>query len=107
MLNFLVSFFPRAVAQSIPLLCGSTGEIITDSETGEVLQGKKAFIIEYLRTHDTFREKYLAMIKEFISASNDKSVLDKESLKAIEAEEDAIERPQEDEAKRKILLEDM
>ena len=29
MLNFLVSFFPRAVAQSIPLLCGSTGEIIT------------------------------------------------------------------------------
>jgi hypothetical protein len=46
------------------------------------------------------------MIKEFISASNDKSVLDKEALKEIEAEEDAIERPQEDEAKRKILLED-
>ena len=85
----------------------STGEVITDSETGEVLQGKKAFIIEYLRTHDAFREKYLEMIKHYISASNDKSVLDKESLKAIEAEEDAIERPQEDEAKRKILLEDM
>ena len=83
----------------------STGEIITDSETGETLQGKKAYLIEYLHTHDSFREKYLAMIKEFISASNDKSVLDKESLKAIEAEEDAIERPQEDEAKRKILLE--
>lgn len=84
----------------------STGEVITDSETGETLQGKKAYLIDYLHTHDAFREKYLAMIKEFISASNDKSVLDKESLKAIEAEEDAIERPQEDEAKKKILLED-
>lgn len=83
----------------------STGEVITDSETGETLQGKKAYLIEYLHTHPAFREKYLAMIKEFISASNDKSVLDKEALKAIEEEEDAIERPQEDAAKRKILLE--
>ena len=84
----------------------STGEVITDSETGEILRGKKAYLIEYLHAHPTFREKYLEMIKEFISASNDKSVLDKEALKEIEAEEDAIERPQEDEAKRKILLED-
>ena len=29
MLNFIVSFLPRAVAQGIPLLYGSTGEIIT------------------------------------------------------------------------------
>ena len=29
MLDFLISFFPRAVAQGIPLLYGSTGEIIT------------------------------------------------------------------------------
>ena len=84
----------------------STGDVITDSETGETLQGKKAYLIEYLHSHSAFREKYLTMIKEFISASNDKSVLDKEALKEIEAEEDAIERPQEDEAKRKILLED-
>jgi recombination protein RecA len=83
----------------------STGEVITDSETGETLQGKKAFIIDYLKTHEAFRDKYLEMIKQFISASNDKSVLDKEALKAIEAEEDAIERPKEDEVKRKILLE--
>ena len=47
------------------------------------------------------------MVKEFISASNDKSVLDKEALRAIEEEEDAIERPQEDAAKRKVLLEDV
>ena len=25
-----ISFFPRAVAQSIPLLCGSTGETLTE-----------------------------------------------------------------------------
>lgn len=30
MLDFLVSFIPRAVAQGIPLLFGSTGEIITE-----------------------------------------------------------------------------
>ena len=30
MFEFLVSFFPRAVAQGIPLLYGSTGEIITE-----------------------------------------------------------------------------
>ena len=84
----------------------STNEVITDSDTGETLRGKKSYLIEYLHSHPTFREKYLTMIKEFISASNDKSVLDKEALKEIEAEEDAIERPQEDEAKRKILLED-
>ena len=84
----------------------STGEVITDSETGETLQGKKAFIVEYLKTHDAFREKYLEMLKHYISASNDKSLLDKEAQAEIEAEEDAIERPQEDIAKRKILLED-
>jgi hypothetical protein len=83
----------------------STGEVITDSETGETLRGKKSYLIDYLHEHNSFREKYLTMIKEYISASNDKSVLDKESLKAIEAEEDAIERPKEDEVKRKVLLE--
>ena len=99
-------FIKRVNNVTYELVNLSTGEVITDSETGETLRGKKTYLIEYLHTHPTFREKYLMMIKEFISASNDKSVLDKEALKEIEAEEDAIERPQEDEAKRKILLED-
>ena len=30
MLNFLIAFIPRAIAQGIPLLFGSTGEIITE-----------------------------------------------------------------------------
>lgn len=84
-------FIKRVNNVTYELVNLSTGEVITDSETGEVLRGKKAFIIEYLQTHISFRDKYLQMIKEFISASNDKSVLDKESLKAIEAEEDSVE----------------
>ena len=99
-------FIKRVNNVTYELVNLSTGEVITDSETGETLRGKKSYLIDYLHTHDTFREKYLAMIKEFISASNDKSVLDKEALRAIEEEEDAIERPQEDAAKRKVLLED-
>ena len=98
-------FIKRVNNVTYELVNLSTGEVITDSETGETLRGKKSFIIEYLQTHETFRDKYLAMIKEYISASNDKSVLDKEALRAIEAEEDAIERPKEDEVKRKVLLE--
>lgn len=98
-------FIKRVNNVTYELVNLSTGEVITDSETDTLLRGKKTFIIEYLKEHPVFRDKYLAMIKEFISASNDKSVLDKESLKAIEAEEDAIERPQEDIVKRKILLE--
>jgi recombination protein RecA len=102
-LNF--DFIKRLNNVTYALVNLSTGEVITDSETGETLQGKKAHLIEYLHTHDAFRAKYLEMIREFISASNDKSILDKESLRAIEAEEDAIERPQEDVVKKKILLE--
>ena len=98
-------FIKRVNNVTYELVNLSTGEVITDSETGETLRGKKAFIIEYLQTHETFRDKYLEMIKQYISASNDKSVLDKEALRAIEAEEDAIERPKEDEVKRKVLLE--
>ena len=84
-------FIKRVNNVTYELVNLSTGEVITDSETGETLRGKKAFIIEYLQSHTSFRDKYLMMIKEFISASNDKSVLDKEALRAIEAEEDSVE----------------
>ena len=30
MLNFLINFIPRAVAQGIPLLFGCTGEVVTE-----------------------------------------------------------------------------
>lgn len=89
-LNF--GFIQRLNNVTYALVNLSTGEVITDSETGEVLQNKKAYLIDYLHTHPTFREKYLAMVQAYITASNDKSILDKESQAAIEAEEKAIEK---------------
>ena len=68
-----------------------TGNVLVDTDTGEVLKNKKAYLINYLHTHEEFRNRYLEMIRRSIAASNDMSLLDKESLKAIEAQEDAIE----------------
>lgn len=102
-LNF--GFIKRINNVTYALVNLDTDEVITDSETGEIMQNKKAYLINYLKTHDTFRAKYMEMLKVYISAANDRSVLDKESQKAIEDQENAIENPQEDIVKRKVLLE--
>jgi len=68
-----------------------TGEVITDSETGEVLQNKKAYLINYINTHENFRNKYMAMLKRYITAANDISLLDKEAMAEIDAQENALE----------------
>lgn len=85
-------FIKRVNNVTYELVNLATGEVITDSETGELMRGKKAYLIEYLQTHTAFRDKYLEMIRTFISAANDRSVLDKESLKAIEAEDAAVNK---------------
>ena len=99
-------FIKRVNNVTYELVNLGTGEVITDSTTGELMRGKKAFIIDYLKEHTEFRDKYLAMIKEYISASNDKSVLDKESLRAIEAEEDSVENKEPRQETRQILVEE-
>lgn len=71
-----------------------TGEVLVDPDTGEILQNKKAYLINYLNTHDKFRENYMLMLKKAISASNDISLIDKETQKQIEEEENAIEEAQ-------------
>ena len=91
-LNF--GFIQRLNNVTYALINLSTGEVITDSETGEVMQNKRAYLVNYLRTHETFCKKYLDMIQAYIVASNDKSLLDKETQAAIEAEEHAVEGPQ-------------
>lgn len=68
-----------------------TGNVLIDTDTGELLKNKKAYLINYLHTHKEFRERYFEMIRRSIAASNDMSLLDKESLKAIEAQEAAVE----------------
>lgn len=70
-----------------------TGETLTDPETGELLENKKAYLIDYLMTHETFTQWYVNMLRKHISASNDRSLLDKESMAEIEAEDRAIEKP--------------
>ena len=102
-LNF--GFIRRVNNITYALVDLSNGNVIVDSETGEVLQNKKAYLINYLREHPVFLEKYVAMLHEYISASNDRSILDKETQAEIEAEENAIEKPQEDVLKRQVLLE--
>lgn len=68
-----------------------TGEVLADTDTGELLKNKKAYLIDYLHTHEAFRDRYLAMIQRSIAASNDISLLDKETQKEIEAQENALE----------------
>lgn len=79
-----------------------TGEIITDSETGKVMQGKKSYLIEYLNTHETFRAKYVEMLRQYIAAANDISLIDKESLAEIDAQENALEAKTAEEEKESV-----
>ena len=87
-----------------------TGEIITDSETGEELKNKKAYLINYINTHENFRNKYMAMLKQYITAANDISLLDKEAAAEIDAQENALEKVEtedngENSSTRQTLLE--
>lgn len=71
----------------------NTGEFLKDPETGEELVNKKAYLIDYLKSHTTFRDSYLEMLREHIAASNDRSLLNKSEMQDIEAEDQAIEKP--------------
>lgn len=84
-------FISRVNNVTYALVNPMTGDVLIDEETGEVLQNKKAYLINYLHTHGTFRDTYLAMIRTSIAASNDRSLLDQQTSREIEAEEDAIE----------------
>lgn len=83
-------FIKRVNNVTYELVNLSTGEVITDSATGEVLRGKKQYIIDYLNEHANFRAKYVQMVKHFISAVNDQSLLSKEEGKAIDSEEHSV-----------------
>ena len=72
----------------------NSGEILLD-ENGVELRNKKQYLIDYLNTHVDFRTKYMEMLKKHISASNDRSLLNKEEMKEIEEEDRAVEKPSE------------
>ena len=87
-------FIERVNNITYALIDFDTREVMKDPETGELLQNKKKYLINYLNTHEEFRNNYMEMLNKHISASNDVSLLDKETQAQIEAEESAIEHDQ-------------
>jgi hypothetical protein len=85
-------FINRLNNVTYQLLNLETGEVYKD-ELGNDLTGKKAVLIEYIKTHPAFQTEYLGMLNRFISA-NDKSygsLLDERASAEIDAQEAAIE----------------
>jgi recombination protein RecA len=74
-----------------------TGEIYED-ENGEILQGKKAELIEYLKSHPDFLDQYINMVTRYISSDDVEtgSALDEEDLAEITAQEALVARNVED-----------
>lgn len=71
-----------------------TGEMLKDDE-GKELKGKKKDLIDYINTHDKFRETYVEMLTDFISAKNTKKdasehLLSKEDEAEIRTEEGSV-----------------
>lgn len=69
-----------------------TGEIYKDEDGNDLKFTGKAKLVEYIKTHDKFREEYFEMLTRHISDSgNGISLLDKESLDEIMDEEASVE----------------
>jgi len=67
-----------------------TGEIYIDTN-GKALQGKKADLIDYIKTNISFQKSYMDMLTKYISASdaNYGSLLDARASAEIDAQEEA------------------
>lgn len=67
-----------------------TGEIYEDAN-GKALQGKKADLIDYIKTNISFQKSYMDMLTKYISASdaNYGSLLDARASAEIDAQEEA------------------
>ena len=68
-----------------------TNEIYKD-DTGKDLRGKKSFLVDYILTHNDFREQYINMLQNHISAENTRTVslLDQETVKEIAEEANTL-----------------
>lgn len=84
-------FIKRLNNVTYALINLETGEMLKD-EKGEDLKGKKKELIEYINTHDKFRETYVQMLTDYISSKNTK----KDSAEhLLSAEEEAEIRTEE------------
>ena len=84
-------FIKRLNNVTYQLINLETGEVYTD-ENGNLLQGKKADLLDYIKTNIPFQTKYLAMLNRYISASDDTygSLLDERASAEIDAQEAAV-----------------
>jgi hypothetical protein len=95
-------FIKRLNNVTYALIDLDTGAILVDQETGEELKNKKAYLINYLKTHPMFMQSYAQMLSRHMAAANDISLLDRETLAEIDAQESAVS----DENKtRQVLVE--
>lgn len=85
-------FIHRVNNVTYELINLETGELYTD-ENGNPLRGKKADLIEYIKSNVKFQNEYLAMLNRFISASDTSygQLLDERSAAEIDSQETAIE----------------
>lgn len=89
-------FIQRPTSQSYLLVDLLTGEVYKDEDGNELRFVGKAKVKEYLNTHVDFQVKYLKMLNEYISATQNSygSLLDERSLKEINEEESSVEKVQ-------------
>ena len=69
-----------------------TGEIYVDKD-GNELKGKKADLVEYIKTNIPFQTQYLAMLNRYISQDDSRSygqLLDERASIEIDKEQAAI-----------------
>ena len=70
-----------------------TGEIFKDEDGNELKFTGKAKLIDYIKTHDEFRDSYFKMLNRHIDDNQNTgiSLLDKDALDEIMDEEEAVE----------------
>lgn len=69
----------------------NTGEVLLDDD-GNELKGKKADLIEYIKTNIPFQTKYLKMFNEYISEHSESygALLDSRATAEIDAQEELV-----------------
>lgn len=85
------NFIERVNNVTYQLIDLETGEIMLDEE-GKELKGKKADLVNYIKTNIEFQTKYLSMLTKYIS-TDDKSygsLLEERTSKEIEQEETSV-----------------
>lgn len=86
-------FIKRLSTVTYQLVNLETGEVYYD-EDGVELKGKKADLVEYIKTNIPFQKEYLAMLNRFISADDSKSygeLLDERTNAEINAQQAGVE----------------